>query len=101
MKELVRERMCLCNWPLSLSFTQTYKLPVWRRETRSEHESTKSPFKQKDKNGLLCSIHLGKQPKKENKQQQKKHCADLYITDTNHHTSVTLSHSYTFKNIHF
>lgn len=95
----------LCNCPLSLSLLHSYSLKTWRSSpclekghTRSKHENTKLPFKQKkrkkkkDKNGLLCFIHLGKQQKKN------KHCADWYITDTNQpsHTIHTLSHSYTF-----
>lgn len=49
----------------------------------------------KDKNGLLCFIHLGKQQKK------KKTLCRLYITDTNQssHICHSLSHSDTFTKI--
>lgn len=87
--------------PLSLSHSHS-NVPVWRRDAhicslnmriQNYHLNTK------DKNGLVCFIHLGKQHKRKKKKQ--KHCADWYITDTNQasHVSHSHSHSYTFIKI--
>lgn len=104
-EELVRERMC-CAIALSLSLFQAFTLskhtdqvPIWRRETHPYTLNMRVQnyhLNKKDKNGLLCFIRLGKQQKKE-----KKHCADLYITDTNQplHISHSHSHSNTFTKI--
>lgn len=60
--------------------------------TRSEHENTKLPFEQKDKNGLLWFIRLGKQQKKEKKNIVQ---TGILLTQTNHHTSVALTVKHT------
>lgn len=95
----------LCNCPLSLSLSITHskhtdQVPIWRRETHPYTLNMRVQnyhLNKKDKNGLLCFIRLGKQQKKE----KKKHCADLYITDTNQpsHISHSHSHSNTFTKI--
>lgn len=110
-EELVRERMCCAIAPsLSLSYSVTLskhtdQVPVWKRTHTHTHTYThifslnmriqNYHLNKKDKNGLLCFIHLGKQQKK------KKTLCRLYITDTNQssHICHSLSHSDTFTKI--
>lgn len=97
------EKGCVVQLPhLSLSLIHsltlsehTDQVPVWRRETHTNtHSLTLSlnmstqnyHLNKKDKNGLLCFIHLGKQQKKKNIVQ-----TGILLTQTNHHTSVTLT----------
>lgn len=103
-EELVRERMC-CAIALSLCLTHSFNshnihhVPVWRRDTHTHSLNMRIQnyhLNKKDKNGLLCFIHLGKQQKNE----KNKHCADWYITDTNQ-ASHTQSFRHIHKNIHF
>lgn len=110
-EELVRERMC-CAIALSLSLIQSHSQNIQikslfgkghthththaRTHTHSLNMRIQNyHLNKKDKNGLLCFIHLGKQQKK------KKTLCRLYITDTNQssHICHSLSHSDTFTKI--